>query len=195
MTGQAEQVKRKKPQMRQGCRRGLPTCPHHDWVLNRQAPAPTVIFSWTTGSVAQQEPGRISFCLLLWALVWDTAEHRGASGSTVLTRQNSGSILISATAQSLQLGWASLMSGLTARVSRPDSSHSGLRCHPSPSFRITGSTVSWGVLWKPGLQYNCYSCYWNSLLDFCSLSRKFWKLPRRRSGLCILQAWAVPTDS
>ena len=65
MTGQAEQVKRKKPQMRQGCRRGLPTCPHHDWVLNRPAPAPTVIFSWTTGSVVQQEPSRISFCLLL----------------------------------------------------------------------------------------------------------------------------------
>lgn len=42
MTGQAEQVKRKKPQMRQGCRRGLPTRPHHDWVPNRPAPALTV---------------------------------------------------------------------------------------------------------------------------------------------------------
>lgn len=178
--------------MGQDCRRRLLTCPHHDWVLNRPAPALTVIFSWTPGSVVQQELSWITFCLLLW----DTPEQRGASGSTVLTCQNSGNILISVPARPLQLGWASLISGLTARIPCSDSSHSGLRCHPSPSFRITGSPASWGgVLWKPGLQRNCYSCYWNSLLDVCSLSRKFWKLPRRRSGLCILQAWAVSTDS
>lgn len=126
--------------MGQDCRRQLLTCPHHDWVLNRPTPALTVIFSWTPGSLVQQELSWITFCLLLW----DTPEQRGASGSTVLTCQNSGNILISVLAGPHQLGWASLISGLTARISCSDSSHSGLHCHPSPSFRITGSTASWG---------------------------------------------------
>ena len=88
------------------------------------------------------------------ALIWDTPEQRGAFGSTVLTCQNSSSILISALAWPLQLGWASLISGLTARVPRSDSSHSLRAALPPKPFiqdhRLHGFLR--GLLWKPGLQ-------------------------------------------
>ena len=182
--------------MGQDCRRGLLTCPHHGWVLNRPAPALIVIFSWTTGLVVQQEPSWITFCLLLCS---SDLRHTWAERGLWLHSPD-----LSKLRQHPDLcpGLAS-PAGLSISNKRPHCKGPSLRllslraALPPKPFIQDHRLHSFlrGVLWKPGLQCNCYSCYWNSLLDFCSLNRKFWKLPRRRSRLCILQAWSVPTDS
>lgn len=188
MTGQAERVKRKRLQMRQGWQpahittgswTGLPW----PWQLSSSASKARRCRKSQAGSASV-------FCSA--ALIWDTPEQRAASGSTVLTCQNSGSIFISAPAWPLQLGWASLISGLAARIPGLTSSNSELRRRLGTSFWITRSTASWGV--SPGSQ----GC---GVIAAAAIEIHFWiSVPWAESSessqgegsrLCILQAWAI----
>lgn len=177
---------------------GLLTFPHHNWVP-RDLPLPWQLSSsepkawWCRKDRAASASPSCSA-----ALTWGIPVHRGASGSEALAIKT----------QQLLALCPSLPSpaGLGISNKRPlctapclASSNSERRCCLSISCSVTCSTASWRgggwFLWKPGLQRNCCSCYWNPLSDFCSRSRKFWKRPWRSSRLCVLQAWATQTNS
>lgn len=198
MTGQAERVKRKRLQMRRGWRPPPPPPP-----TSRLGPEQACPWPWQLSSSASKarwcrksQAGSASvFCSA--ALIWDTPEQRAASGSTVLTCQNAGSIFISAPACPLQLGWASLISGLAARIPGLTSSNSELRRRRlGTSFWITRSTASWGV--SPGSQ----GC---GVIAAAAIEIHFWiSVPWAESSessqgegsrLCILQARAILTNS
>lgn len=113
--------------------------------------------------MVQKEPSWISFCPLPCSSdLRHTWVEKGlwlwSPGSSKL-----GRILISAPAYPLQLSWASLISSLTAWIPLPGLL--SLRVAQLPKHFILYHTLYCflrGLLWKPGLQCNCWSCYWNS---------------------------------
>lgn len=115
------------------------------------------------------------------ALIWGTPVHRGASGSELWPIKTRQLLALHPSLPSpAGLGISNKQPLCMDPLASPHltSSNSERRCCLSISCSVTCSTASWGgmeggVLWKPGLQRNCCSCYWNPLSDFCSWSRKF----------------------
>jgi hypothetical protein len=142
------------------------TLVYHVWVWKRPALPCQLSSSEPKARWYRKSQVRSTFLTCSEPLIWDTPGQRGASGSEALACHISDSVLISAPACPLQLGWASLISHHAARslALPPPPQSSVLLCmHFILHQKLSGFQKA--VLWKPRLACNCECCYWNSYLD------------------------------